>query len=78
MSTPDEPPVEDPNPQPVEPPEEPAPDPDPEPDPTPEPPATCPPYPADPSITCELEPGHSVRMIHRRNLGPDQPYYEWE
>jgi hypothetical protein len=74
VSTPDEPPVEDPNPQPVEEPEEPAPDPDP----TPEPPATCPPFPADPLITCELEPGHSVRMIHRRNLGPDQPYYEWE
>jgi hypothetical protein len=75
-----EPPVEDPQPEP-----DPNPEPDEDPTPTPEPeeppaeaPAACPPYPNDPSITCELTPGHSVRMIHRRSTGPDQPYYEWE
>ncbi|MGA5506839.1 hypothetical protein [Streptomyces umbrinus] len=77
-ATPEEPPVTNPNPQPENPPEEP-PAPDPEPDPEPEePPAVCPLYPRDNSITCELDPGHNVRMIHRRSLGPDQPYYEWE
>lgn len=35
-------------------------------------------YPPDPSITCELPVNHSVRMMHRRNFGPDQPSYEWE
>ncbi|MFI1734033.1 hypothetical protein ACH40E_33435 [Streptomyces acidicola] len=35
-------------------------------------------YPRDPSITCELPAEHNVRMMHRRNLGPDQPSYEWE
>ena len=71
-----EPPVEDPqpDPEPDEPPTE-----EPEELPAEEPPAAaCPPYPNDPSITCELDAGHSVRMIHRRNSGPDQPYYEWE
>lgn len=74
-----EPPVEDPQPEP-----DPNPEPDEDPTPTPEEPpaeeapAACPPYPNDPSITCELAPGHNPRMIHRRSTGPDQPYYEWE
>lgn len=80
-----EPPVTDPNPSPEEPPEEPAPDPEPtDPDPAPEDPPGEEPefctsaYPANPSITCELPYGHSVRMIHRRNYGPDVAGYEWE
>ena len=75
-----EPPVEDPQPEPdpnPEPDEPPAPEPEPEQPPV-EAPAACPPYPNDPSITCELAPGHSVRMIHRRSTGPAMPYYEWE
>jgi hypothetical protein len=74
-----EPPVEnpqpepDPNPEPDEPPST-----EPEQPPADEAPAPCPPYPNDPSITCELDPGHSTRMIHRRSTGVDQPYYEWE
>lgn len=72
---PEQPPNPDTNPQPENPPEQPEPE---FPPVAEEPPAACPPYPNDPSITCELPPGHNVRMIHRRSLGPDMPYYEWE